>query len=70
MRRLSAKVTLPVYMRLGARGAEHLVGYTSWDLDTGEPATDLFRLEAEFPKMVRESPELKAFGIELEDDSP
>lgn len=63
---MPAKVTLPVYMRIGERGEEHLVGYTSWDLDTGEPTTDLSRLEAAFPKMVDGSPELKAFGIERE----
>ncbi|MFD6874532.1 MULTISPECIES: hypothetical protein [unclassified Streptomyces] len=64
---MSATVTLPVYMRLGNRGAEHLVGWTSWDLDTGEPATDLSRMESAFPKMLDESPELQAFGIGRED---
>ncbi|MFI7014150.1 hypothetical protein [Streptomyces sp. NPDC050164] len=63
---MPAKVTLPVYMRIGSRGTEHLVGYTSWDLDTGEPTTDLSRMEDEFPQMLDESPELKAFGIERE----
>jgi hypothetical protein len=61
---MPARVTLPVYMRIGNRGKEHLVGYTSWDLDTGEPTTDLARMETEFPKMLDESPELKAFGLE------
>ena len=63
---MPARVTLPVYMRIGARGEEHLIGYTSWDLDTGEPTTDLCHMDAEFPKMLDESPELQAFGIERE----
>lgn len=63
---MPARVTLPVYMRIGNRGEEHLVGYTSWDLDTGEPTTDLARLEIEFPKMLDESPELQALGVERE----
>ncbi|WP_125513779.1 hypothetical protein [Streptomyces sp. WAC 01529] len=63
---MPARVTLPLYMRLGARGKEQLVGYTSWDLDTGEPTTDLSRMEAAFPQMMDDSPELQAFGIERE----
>ncbi|MCM2580446.1 hypothetical protein [Streptomyces meridianus] len=60
---MPAKVTLPIYMRLGNRGTEHLVGYTSWDLDSGEATNDLSRMDAEFPKMLDESPELQAFGV-------
>lgn len=67
---MPAKLTLPVYMRIGNRGTEHLVGYTSWDLDSGEATTDLARLETEFPKMLDASPELQAFGIEREGRDP
>lgn len=60
---MPAKVTLPVYMRLGNRGKEHLVGFVSWDLDAGEGDVDLARLEIAYPQMMDESPELQAFGI-------
>lgn len=60
---MPAKVTLPVYMRLGARGREQLVGYVSWDLDDGEGTVDLSRLDDAYPRMMDDSPELKAFGI-------
>ncbi|WHX19828.1 hypothetical protein QFW82_23655 [Streptomyces malaysiensis subsp. malaysiensis] len=67
---MPAKLTLPVYIRIGNRGTEHLVGYTSWDLDSGEVTNDLARLETEFPKMLDESPELEAFGIVREGRDP
>ncbi|WP_431772182.1 hypothetical protein [Streptomyces cucumeris] len=67
---MSARVTLPVYMRIGNRGTEHLVGYTSWDLDSGEATNDMARMETEFPKMLDESPELQALGIEREGRDP
>ncbi|WP_432589938.1 hypothetical protein ABVG11_34250 [Streptomyces sp. HD1123-B1] len=63
-------MTLPVYMRIGNRGTEYLVGYTSWDLDSGEATIDMTRMESEFPKMLDESPELQALGIEREGRDP
>ncbi|MBI0294504.1 hypothetical protein JBE04_08410 [Streptomyces sp. PRKS01-29] len=67
---MPAKVTLPVYMRLGNRGKEQLVGSVSWDLDSGEGTTDLSRLETVYPKMMDASPELRAFGIVREGRDP
>ena len=60
---MPATVTLPIYMRLGNRGKEQLVGYVSWDLDNGEGTIDLSRMDAAYPQMMDDSPELKAFGI-------
>ncbi|MFE8962163.1 hypothetical protein [Streptomyces iakyrus] len=67
---MPAKVTLPIYMRLGTRGKEQLVGYVSWDLDDGEGSIDLSRLQDAYPQMMDDSPELKAFGIEREEREP
>jgi hypothetical protein len=67
---MPAKVTLPVYMRLGTRGKEQLVGYVSWDLDDGEGTVDLSRLESAYPRMMDDSPELQAFGITREGSDP
>ncbi len=58
-----SEVRLPVYMRLGDKGREQLVGYVTWDLVKGEGNTDLARLEAVYPQMMDESPELQALGI-------
>ncbi|MFD9905634.1 hypothetical protein [Streptomyces sp. NPDC059063] len=54
---------LPVYMRLGDQGREQLVGYVAWDLVKDEGHTDLARLDAVYPQMMDESPELQAQGI-------
>jgi hypothetical protein len=67
---MPAKVTLPVYMRLGNRGKEQLVGWVSWDLDSGEGTTDLSQMETVYPKMMDASPELQAFGIVREGRDP
>lgn len=61
-------VRLPVYMRLGDKGREQLVGYMTWNLTSGEGASDLARLETAYPQMMDESPELQALGVVREED--
>lgn len=65
-----AEVRLPVYMRLGDKGREQLVGYVAWDLEKGEGTTNLAPLEAAYPQMMDESPELQALGITREGETP
>lgn len=36
-----AKVTLPLYMRIGEDGTDQLVGRVSWDADTGKVSAEL-----------------------------
>ncbi|MFB9464530.1 hypothetical protein [Streptomyces cinereospinus] len=60
---MPASLSLPVYMRLGNRGTEQLVGYVSWDLDKGEGSVDLSRLDEVYPQMMDDSPELREVGI-------
>lgn len=66
---MPAKVTLPVFMRLGEKGREQLVGHVSWNVVDGEGTTDLAYLEAAFPQMLDDSPELQALGI-VREESP
>lgn len=66
---MPAKVTLPVFMRLGEKGREQLVGHVSWDVADGEGSADLTDLEAAFPQMLDDSPELQALGI-VREESP
>ncbi|MVO87930.1 hypothetical protein GPA10_25020 [Streptomyces sp. p1417] len=64
------EIRLPVYMRLGDQGREQLVGYVAWDLDNGEGHSDLARLQAVYPQMMDDSPELQALGIVRADAAP
>ncbi|MFD6432818.1 hypothetical protein [Streptomyces venezuelae] len=67
---MPAQVKLPVYMRLGEKGREQLVGHVTWDLTKGEGTTDLAELESVYPQMMDESPELQALGIVRGEPAP
>ncbi|MFJ6659712.1 hypothetical protein ACIQNG_25665 [Streptomyces sp. NPDC091377] len=60
-------LSLPLYMRLGDRGAEQLVGRVTWDPADGESEVDLEHMEGGYVRMLRASPELREAGIEIED---